>query len=252
MKPILIEIGAIPIYSFGVMIVAAFFLCSWIVTLELRRKGLDRQVKADSLVISVLLGGLIGARGYYILENFSEFLSAPFEIFSGGGLVWYGGVLGGVAALTYVVWKKKLNWLQTADILAPALALGYAIGRIGCLLAGDGDYGKPSNLPWAMAFPEGIVPTTVPVHPTPIYEFLMMTAVFIVLWGMRKKVQKDGFIFGLYLILAGIERFLIEFLRINPVVAWNLTIAQVISLALSIIGWILIKGQVRHDLSPRY
>ena len=241
MKPVLIRIGSVPIYSFGVMIVVAFFVCCWIVGLELRRKDLDHRLKADSLVMSVLLGGLVGARGYYILENFSEFLSAPFEIFSGGGLVWYGGVLGGIAALTYVVWKKKLNWLQTADILAPALALGYAIGRIGCLLAGDGDYGKPSNLPWAMAFPEGIVPTTTPVHPTPIYEFIIMTAVFSILWSMRKKVQKDGAIFGLYLILAGSERFLIEFLRLNPVVAWNLTMAQITSLVIAVLGLTLIR-----------
>lgn len=246
MRPVLMRIGPLPIYSFGFMIVMAFFVCCWIVSLELHRKGLNHQAKADSLVISVLLGGLIGARGYYILENFTEFLRAPFEIFSGGGLVWYGGVLGGVAVFTYRVRKKKLIWLQLADILAPALALGYAIGRVGCLLAGDGDYGKPSNLPWAMAFPDGIVPTTVPVHPTPIYEFLMMTAVFIFLWAMRKKVRNDGIIFGLYLALAGTERFLIEFLRINPVVALNLTAAQIISVILAALGLILIKRQASY------
>lgn len=246
MKPILIQIGSIPIYSFGVMIVAAFFICCWIVRLELRRKGLDHQVKADSLVISILLGGLAGARGYYIVENFTEFLNAPFEIFSGGGLVWYGGLLGGIAALTYVVYRRKLNWLQTADILAPALALGYGIGRIGCLLAGDGDYGKPSNLPWAMAFPEGVVPTTIPVHPTPIYETLIMTVVFFLLWNLRKKITRDGIIFGLYLVLASVERFLIEFWRINPVVVWNLTMAQILSLVLAAVGLILIKGKGKN------
>ncbi len=242
MKPVLIQIGSIPVYSFGVMIVAAFFICCWIVNLELRRKGLDHQVEADSLVISVLIGGLIGARGYYILENFTEFLSAPFEIFSGGGLVWYGGVLGGVVALTYVLQRKKLNWLQVADILAPALALGYAIGRIGCLLAGDGDYGKPSNLPWAMAFPEGIVPTTVPVHPTPIYETLIMLMIFFILWSMRKKIIRNGIIFGFYLILASTERFFIEYLRVNPVIIWNLTMAQIISLGAAAIGLFLIAN----------
>ncbi len=240
MKPILIQIGSIPIYSFGVMLVVAFFICCWIVNLELRRKGLDHQVKADSLVISVLLGGLVGARGYYILENFTEFLRAPFEIFSGGGLVWYGGVLGGVVALTYVVHRKKLNWLQTADVLAPALALGYGIGRIGCLLAGDGDYGKPSDLPWAMAFPDGIVPTTIPVHPTPVYEAMLMTAVFLVLWRLRKKMHPAGFLFGLYLVLASLERFSIEFLRLNPILAFHLTMAQFISIMSLSFGFILL------------
>lgn len=248
MKPVLIKIGAIPIYSFGVMIVAAFFLCCWIVNLELRRRGLDQQVKADSLVGSVLLGGLVGARLNYILENFEEFLSAPFEIFAGGGLVWYGGLLGGIVALTYVVHRRKLNWLQIADVLAPTLALGYAVGRIGCLLAGDGDYGKPSNLPWAMAFPEGIVPTTTPVHPTPIYETIIMTVVFFILWGIRKKISKDGVIFGFYLILASAERFLIEFVRINPIVVWNLTMAQIVSLVLVAVGWILVKEKNRYAI----
>lgn len=248
MKPVLIKIGAIPIYSFGVMIVVAFFICCWIVSLELHRKGLDQQMRADSLVGGVLFGGLVGARLNYILENFGKFLSSPLEIFTGGGLIWYGGLLGGIAVLTYIVYRKKLSWLQTADILAPALALGYAVGRIGCLLAGDGDYGKPSNLPWAMAFPEGIVPTTIPVHPTPLYEFFLMAVVFVVLCAIRKTVHKNGIIFGLYLVLAGAERFLIEFLRINPIVAWNLTTAQIVSLVLVVVGLIFVKGKNRYAI----
>ncbi len=148
-----------------------------------------------------------------------------------------------------MVHRRKLNWFQTADVLAPALALGYGIGRIGCLLAGDGDYGKPSHLPWAMAFPEGIVPTTIPVHPTPIYETLIMAMIFFILWILRKKINRNGTLFGLYLILASVERFLMEYLRINPVIVWNLTMAQIISLVLAVAGLILIKGRNCYAIS---
>ena len=199
------------------------------------------------MTTAILLGGLLGAKVNYILLNFKYFLDDPWaSLFSGGGLVWYGGFIGGLAAFSCVVLKRRLRWLQLADAVAPALAIGYAIGRIGCLLSGDGDYGKPSDLPWAMAFPNGTVPTLAPVHPTPIYEALIMAGVCFVLLKLGRRNLSEGKVFCIYLVLAGTERFLIEFWRINPVVASGLTMAQCISIAVIAFGVCgLLRGSMR-------
>ena len=237
MYPELFSIGPLTIYSFGVMVVIAFFCGNWLIALELKRLGLEKRIRADSLTTAILLGGLLGAKANYILLNFGYFLDDPWSsLFSGGGLVWYGGFIGGLAAFSYVVLKRRLRWLQLADAVAPALALGYAIGRIGCLLSGDGDYGKPSDLPWAMAFPNGTVPTLVPVHPTPIYEALIMAGFCLILLKIARGNLRPGVVFCFYLVLAGTERFMIEFWRINPVVALGLTMAQFMSIASITVG----------------
>ena len=137
---------------------------------------------------------------------------------------------------------------MVADLVAPALALGYAVGRIGCQLAGDGDYGIPSDVPWAMAYPNGTVPTTDEVHPTPVYEFLAMSAVAGVLWRLRDSLPAGG-LFALYLVLAGLERFLVEFVRRNEAVLFGLSLAQLVSLAMIAGGaaWLLsLRGAGRH------
>ncbi len=237
MYPELFSIGPLTIYSFGVMVVVAFFCGNWLIALELKRLGLEKKIRADALTTGILLGGLLGAKVYYILLNFKYFLDDPWSsIFSGGGLVWYGGFIGAIFVFTYIVNKKKLRWLQLADAVAPALALGYAIGRIGCLLSGDGDYGKPSDLPWAMAFPNGTVPTLVPVHPTPIYETFIMSVVCLILIKVGRRNLPAGTVFWTYLVLAGTERLIIEFWRINPVVALGLTMAQFMSIAVITVG----------------
>ena len=123
-----------------------------------------------------------------------------------------------------------------ADAVGIGLAIGYAIGRIGCQLAGDGDYGVPTDLPWGMAYPEGVVPTLEIVHPAPVYETLMGLATFGVLWSTRMRLAVPGTLFSLYLVLSGVARFAVEFIRLNPVVAWGLTGAQLISLALVAVG----------------
>src|SRR5204863_106764 len=162
------------------------------------------------ILFAALIGGLVGARGYYLLQNHSQ-LSLG-DVFGGSGLIWYGGLLGGT--VTVLVWARRRDFLslQLLDLAAPGLALGYAIGRIGCQVSGDGDYGKPSDLPWAMGYPKGTVPTDpgVTVHPTPIYETVVMGLVAWLLWRWRDRFR-PGVLFAFYLVFAGIERFLVEF-----------------------------------------
>jgi phosphatidylglycerol:prolipoprotein diacylglycerol transferase len=176
-----------------------------------------------------------------IFEDFSAFLRDPIEmIFTGSGFVWYGGFVGGALAVSWVIRRNRLPWLITVDCIAPALALGHAIGRIGCQLAGDGDWGIVSDLPWAMAYPNAIIgwpyPAGVRVHPTPLYECLAYAGVFGILWSLRKRPRPDGTLFWLYLLLAPAARFGIEFVRTNPPVLAGLSQAQLFSLALVAIG----------------
>ncbi|MEA2424434.1 MAG: phosphatidylglycerol---prolipoprotein diacylglyceryl transferase, partial [Thermoleophilaceae bacterium] len=166
------------------------------------------------------------------------------NLFSGSGLIWYGGVIGG--ALGAVIWAWRRGWLSwgLADLACIPLALGYAIGRCGCQLSGDGDYGKPSDLPWAMAYPKGTVPTKIEVHPTPIYETLTMGIVALVLWSLRDRFG-SGRLFALYLILAGIERLLVEFVRRNHHVLAGLTLPQLFSIAM-IAGGLALTARMRQ------
>src|SRR3712207_4508162 len=187
---------------------------------------------AYEMVFAALGGGIVGAKVYWAIDN-GEF---DFEgLFSGSGLTWYGGLLGG--AIVVIAWAKWRGVFTPylLDIAGIGLALGYAIGRIGCQVSGDGDYGEPSDLPWAMAYPDGVVPTDDEVHPTPLYEAISMGLVAWFLWRLRDAVRPGG-LFALYLVLGGVERFLVEFVRRNDPVALGLTSAQFISLAMAIGG----------------
>jgi phosphatidylglycerol:prolipoprotein diacylglycerol transferase len=231
MLPVLLELGPITIYSFGLMLAAAFLVSGHLYAGELARRGLDPDLSSTAVTWGVI-GGVVGARLYYVIEHWDEVrLDLVSSVLSGAGLVAYGGFAGGIAACWLALRRRRAPVLRAVDAAAPFLALGYAIGRIGCLLAGDGDYGPPSDLPWAMAFPRGIVPTTVPVHPTPLYETLMMTGVFVLLWRWRLEAWPPGKLFAAYLALAGLERLLAEHWRLTPAVALGLTVAQWISLA---------------------
>jgi phosphatidylglycerol---prolipoprotein diacylglyceryl transferase len=207
---------------------------------------------AYEMVFAALIGGIVGARVDFLIQNWSEVSDDVLgNIFSGAGLVWFGGVIGGaLAVLLWARWRGLLGWV-IADIAAVPLALGYAIGRIGCQLSGDGDYGIPWDGPWAMAYPKGTVPTTVPVHPTPVYETLTMLLVTWFLWRMRHRVPA-GALFALWLLLAGTERFLVEFLRRNERVAAGLTVAQFISLAMIAAGavWLGVLRNARTARAP--
>ena len=246
MYPTIINLGSIPlgpidiplaIHSYGLMLATAFLTVMFIAQRELARKQLDSQL-ASSIVFASAVGGIIGAKLYAAFEDGSFSVS---ELFSTSGLVWYGGMIGGAAAAFFVLHRSSSPTLPVLDAFAPLFLLGYGIGRIGCFLAGDGDYGGLSDLPWAMAFPNGTVPIDVPVHPTPLYETGMSLIGFGLLWTFRKgKEMTPGWMTGGYLILAGVERFLAEFWRINYPALFGLTTAQILSLVLvGIGGWLI-------------
>lgn len=246
MYPTIIDLGSIPlgpidiplaIHSYGLMLASAFLTVMFVVQRELVRKQLDSQL-ASSVVFASALGGIIGAKLYAAFEDGSFSVN---ELFSTSGLVWYGGMIGGAAAAFFVLHRSTSPTLPVLDAFAPLFLLGYGIGRIGCFLAGDGDYGEESNLPWAMAFPNGTVPIDVPVHPTPLYETGMSLIGFGLLWRLRKQKEMiPGWMTGCYLILAGVERFLAEFWRINLPALFGLSTAQIFSLAIVAIGvWLI-------------
>jgi phosphatidylglycerol:prolipoprotein diacylglycerol transferase len=240
MYPILFEIGPLTIYSYGTMMAVAFLTATYVTGWELKRRGLP-EAAASTMVVWAAVGGLIGARVLAILEDLPAFVHDPLGfILTGAGFVWYGGLIGGFTAVTASMKRLGLPFLRTVDCVAPALALGHAIGRVGCQLAGDGDWGKVSTLPWAMAYPSAIVgweyPPGVRVHPTPLYETVAYTIVFAALWLMRKRPWPDGSLLWWYFVFASGARFLIEFVRINHPVVVGLTLAQLISLGLVTLG----------------
>jgi phosphatidylglycerol:prolipoprotein diacylglycerol transferase len=239
-----IHLGPLTIQTFGIMFALGFIAAAAVIGTRFRELGKPSDWTWE-LTFSVMVGGLVGSRVDYMIENWSKVSSDFFgNLFSGSGLVWYGGVIGG--ALGAVLWARRRDWLgwQLPDLACIPLALGYAIGRIGCQLSGDGDYGKPSDVPWAMSYPHGTVPTHQEVHPTPIYETLAMGVVALILWSLRDRLT-GGRLFALYLVLAGSERFLVEFIRRNDHVALGLTLPQLLSLGM-IAGGIALAAHVRR------
>ncbi|HEV2980468.1 MAG TPA: prolipoprotein diacylglyceryl transferase [Solirubrobacteraceae bacterium] len=246
MKPE-IHILGISIKTFGVAFACAFIACGAVVARRLRE--LDRPVDwAYELIFAALLGGVIGARGYYLIQNYEQVKHDLLgNVFSGSGLVWYGGVIGGaIAVVAWMRWRKAMS-LWMLDICGVGLALGYAIGRIGCQVSGDGDYGIRSTLPWAMGYPHGTVPTPpgVTVQPTPIYETAAMGLLAWALWRLRDRVR-PGVLFACYLVGSGLERFLVEFIRRNHEVVLGLTAPQLESIGLVIAGSVWLAWQVRR------
>ncbi len=267
MYPEIVRIGDFVISSYGLMMVLAFVAGNILLRKDLSdgRNGYSieqGQTLADDLIFYAAFGGIAGAKIYYLIEGipsgaaadnirgisdiFEGIFTLSFSKISlgiqnfGAGLVFLGGFIGGVLALTLYIRKNNLNWLNTMDWLAPLLALGHGIGRIGCFLVGD-DYGKPSDLPWAIAFPNGIPPTDVPVHPTQLYE---MTCYFLIFAYLRYFVTNQrnrfkGQIFCEFLFLHGLSRFVIEFVRVNPKYLLGLSGAQIISAIMIITGTIM-------------
>ena len=246
MKPE-IEIIGISIKTFGVMFALAFLACGAVVARRLRELGKPVDW-AYEIVFAALLGGVVGARAYYVIQNYSEVKHDLIgSIFSGSGLVWYGGAIGGaIAVLVWMRWRQAFE-LRMFDMCATALALGYAIGRIGCQVSGDGDYGIRSSLPWAMGYPHGTLPTPpgVRVQPTPIYETVTMCLLAYLLWRLRDRVR-PGVVFALYLVGSGLERFLVEFIRRNKEVLVGLTAPQLESVVLFAIGLVWLATMVRR------
>jgi prolipoprotein diacylglyceryl transferase len=252
-----LHLGPLSLPTFGLMVATGLLCAAYILDADFKR----RKFRADAfLIIGVAgLAGIVGARLYHVLESPAEFFADPWPfIFSRVGFAWFGGFLGGFAALALLARSAKIPLLEFLDACSPAAAAGYAIGRIGCLLSGDGDYGIPTKLPWGMSFPNGIVPTTEHVHPTPLYEFFIWLAIAAFLWHMGTKALRGpkakGEIFCNYLILTGVARFLIEFIRINPRSFFGLSNAQTASVVSILLGAVLlwrIKSQF-HALKKEH
>jgi phosphatidylglycerol:prolipoprotein diacylglycerol transferase len=246
MKPEIHLLG-ISIKTFGLAFALGFLACGLVVARRLRELGKPVDWSYE-IVFSALIGGIVGARLYYVVQNYSQVKHDLLgSVFSGTGLVWYGGAIGG--AIGVIGWMRFRHTLELRmfDMCATALALGYAIGRIGCQVSGDGDYGIPSSLPWAMGYPHGTVPTPpgVTVQPTPIYETVAMCLVAYLLWWLRDRVR-PGVVFALYLVLSGLERFLVEFIRRNSEVLAGLTAPQLESLGLLAIGVVWLSLLLRR------
>jgi len=263
-------LGGEPITSFGVMMLLSFLTAGYVMRSELRRMGEDPE-KAWDLVFMAVVGGILGAKGYYILLNYPRLATDPAGlIFSRGGLVWYGGFLLAAVLVIWEIKRRQLPLARTADGAAAALALAYAVGRVGCFLVGD-DWGRPTDSWVGIAFPQGAPPSRVdiierefgitvdpalvekygqivPVHPTQLYEVGLSTLIFFLLWRIRRTPRPEGSLFLLWLALAGFERFLVEFLRAKDDRFFGLlTLAQIISLGLVAVGVI---GMVRLKQRP--
>lgn len=239
MYPVLFRIGDFDITTFGVLVALGALAGLWMYGRELERSGLPAT--AVDAALGGVLGGLVGAKLLWSIEHAGDgpMLSL---LLSRGGLSWFGGLIGGVGTATVLLRRNRVPLLPAIAAAAPALAIGHAIGRIGCFLVGD-DYGRPSELPWAVAFPEGLPPTVVPVHPTQLYEAaaLVMLAWLLIRW--RRRGLADASVLGRYFVLAGAIRFAIEFVRVNDRVAGPLTLAHLISLALVCCGAIFLASQ---------
>jgi len=235
-----LHIGPLTLQTFGICFAVAFLFAGGLVARRLKEIG-ESPDWSYELIFCALVGGLVGARVDFLVQNWSDVHDDLLgSIFSGSGLVWLGGLIGGT--LGVVLWARWRGFLglRLLDLCAPGLALGYAIGRVGCQLSGDGDYGQKTDLPWGMSYPKGTVPTTDKVHPTPVYETLAMGLAALLLWHLRDRFR-PGVLFAIYLVIAGIERLLIEFIRRNDTVALGLTLPQLISVGMAIAGGVWLE-----------
>ena len=238
MFPELLRIGDFHITSFGAMVAVSFLVAFWVSGMEFERKGMSRKLHEQGF-LACLVGGILGAKLLFLIENvpLSDLISYPMHyLLLRGGLTFYGGFFLALFAFFVLTKKHKESFWKVLDATAPALAIAYATGRVGCLLVGD-DYGIASTLPWAMPFPKGSPPTLEAVHPTQIYETIIMSLVFLVLWKIRKKDRPVGWLASIYLGLAGLERFFVEFIRNtteSPIS--GLSVAQVMAIALILVG----------------
>jgi phosphatidylglycerol---prolipoprotein diacylglyceryl transferase len=262
--PFIIHLGPLEITGYGIMLMVAFLMGGWVIALELRRRGLAEDYAAD-IVAGAVIGGIIGAKLWYVALT-----GDPRTLLSRGGLVYYGGFLGGAAVVILNGWRLRVPLRWTMHLTAPALAAAYALGRVGCFMVND-DYGRPTTVPWAVRFPRGLPPSTagnmqslfgigVPagtdpavvlaVHPTQLYETASMLVVFAILWRLRTRQRPIGWLFGVYLVFAGTERFLVEILRAkDDRFLGPFTIAQLTSVLLVVLGVVLMNAW-RSGASP--
>jgi phosphatidylglycerol---prolipoprotein diacylglyceryl transferase len=244
-----IHAGPLTLGTYGLLVVTGLLIAAVVLSKDLRR----RAINADPYAIVGYTGiaGLVGSRLYSVFETPSEFFANPWPIlFSRMGFTWMGGVIGGFIALWLLARHYRMPLLLMMDVASPAAAIGYGVGRIGCLISGDGDYGIPTTLPWGMSFPNGIVPTTERVHPTPIYEFLLALIIFYIIWRLGARDMGEdravGKVFAVYLLLSGVVRFFIEFIRLNPRVLFGMTNAQLASIVCVLLGTFLLFRKRRQ------
>ncbi|HEX2664067.1 MAG TPA: prolipoprotein diacylglyceryl transferase [Candidatus Acidoferrum sp.] len=251
-----LHLGPLTIPTFGLMVATGLLVSAYVLQADFDRRregflkhGYLKESKESShhdegfLIIGIAgFSGIVGARLYHVLESPRELMAEPSLLISRFGFAWFGGFLGGFVALIFLAKHYRIPIREFMDLCSPAAAVGYAVGRLGCLLSGDGDYGVPTKLPWGMSFPNGVVPTTERVHPTPIYEFLIWMLIAMILWQLGKKTlggEAPGRAFCAYLILTGVARFLIEFIRINPRSFLGMSNAQTASLISVLLGIVL-------------
>lgn len=266
MHPVLFKIefpiiGPITIYTYGFMMAMAFLTCYYILRWELKRVG-DNPDFASSIIFWGAIGGILGSKILYLLENFSDVVVDPIGmVFSGAGLVFHGGIIGGAIAIVAIMLKSKRKMGLYSDMIGPILFLGQGIGRIGCFFAGC-CHGKSTDFILNIRFPEGSIASvyqynngminssfipSLPVHPTQLYETVFNFIMFFILVSIRPKLRRSGLVFCLYMIFAGTERFFLEFIRVNPVWALGLTVAQFTSIAFVLAGTILIYFTVPKE-----
>ncbi|MGC1463320.1 MAG: prolipoprotein diacylglyceryl transferase family protein [Terracidiphilus sp.] len=238
-----IHIGHLSLPTFGVMLWLAAVAAAFVMDRAFRRVGITADA-VGMVAIAVVLG-VVGAKLWHVIDTPIEFHEEGWQVFwSTAGFAWFGGLLFGISALVVQGWWAKIGGLRTLDLAAPSAAIGYGIGRIGCFLSGDGCYGIETKLqwPWGMSFPNGIDPTPpgVRVIPTPLFELGAGLLIGWWLWRRLGKTHATGTIVGQYLVLSGIARFLVEFIRRNPKVLWGLSNAQLASLGSAVLGVVLI------------
>jgi phosphatidylglycerol:prolipoprotein diacylglycerol transferase len=253
--PFQFNLGPLQFTGFGIAVVMGFVIAQMISQTEMQRRGNDPAPIAD-MILGAVIGGLLGAKLYFVvvLGNWDA-------LFTRGGFVFWGGLIGGAIGVLAIARYKKVPIWTTLEVGAPAIAAAYAVGRTGCWAVGD-DYGRPWSGPLAVQFPEGAPPSTagimaqefnvsfppdvdpatvVAVHPTQLYEVAMGMAMFAIIWRLRRHPHKEGWLFGVYLVLAGIERFIVEFFRAkDDYLPFGLTAAQTIALAALVGGIVLL------------
>jgi phosphatidylglycerol:prolipoprotein diacylglycerol transferase len=235
--------------TFGLMLWFAAVAGALVLDRSFKRAGIDAD--AVGIVAVAVLAGIVGAKLWHVLDSPAEFREIGWKVlWDQAGFAWFGGLAFGIGALVLQGWRARIGALRILDLAAPAAAIGYGIGRIGCFLSGDGCYGLPTSLPWGMSFPNGLEPTPpgVRVHPTPLYELVIGLLIGYWLWVRGRKARPTGWILGEYLVLSGIARFLVEFIRRNPKVAWDLSNAQLAAAGSALAGIALIWWAARRPV----
>jgi len=243
-----LQLGPLHIWTYGLMLACGLWAGFLLLNGEVNRRRLP--LDAGALMLAIAAAGIVGAKLYHILTILWTHAGnwSWQELWNPAGLAWNGGLLAGFAVLVGWARAKKVSVWTMLDAASPAAAIGYAFGRMGCFLAGDGDYGIPTNLPWGMSFPHGLVPTTQRVHPTPLYEIADSVLLFFILRAIARRQVSPGTVFAAYLIGSGMFRFAVEFIRLNPPVFMGLTEAQLVSLVSVVGGTVLLSWNRRRAL----